>query len=81
MSTESDCIHHIIPPTQHIMHAAKDMAALAKFTGRSVIAEFNSWVLVAEPGDTAAQIISEWSGEQRLSYFGTQEVGKPDATF
>ncbi len=76
-----DTITHVIPPCQHIMHAAKDMAVVARFTGKSVIARFNSWVLVAEPGDTAANIIADWSEDHRRSYFGTQEIGKPDASF
>lgn len=76
-----DCITHTIPPCQGIMHAARVMSVLARFTGKSVVAQFNSWVLVADPGDTAAQIVSEWNEAGRASYFGKQEVGKPDATF
>ena len=78
---DSDSITHTIPPCQDIMHAARQMAAVAKFTGRSVVAQFNSWVLVADPGDTAADVVSVWNEAGRASYFGKQEVGKPDATF
>lgn len=69
MSTDHFIVH-AIPPCTDIHAAARQMAEVARFTGKPVLAEFNSRVLLAMPGDEAADVIREWDQDQQRSYFG-----------
>ena len=63
MTRDEETIRHTIPVGQRLADALTQMAALAKFTGRSVTASYGRAVLVMDPGATATDTMVELLNE------------------
>lgn len=66
----TNLIKHPAQPGETIFDTAERILFMAKVTGQRVISQHNQYVLVADPGNTACEVVQEWNEARRRSYFG-----------